>query len=86
MSDHNVPVDQRVRRRSSEAAIQPGLFNLHFSLRVNPGPGPSRLVDFGGADVASSAPDPSEDIANCVVPANDKSTHATRQGMEAISI
>ena len=64
MSDHHVPVDQRVRRRSSKAAIQPGLFNLHFSLRGDPGPGPSRLADCGGADVAGSVPDPSDDIAN----------------------
>ena len=62
------------------------MFHLHLFLRVDPGPGPSRPVDVGGADVASRAPDPREDIANCVVPANDESTHAARRGMEAISI
>jgi len=62
MGDHNVPIDQGVRRRALEAVVKTRLIKLEIPIGVGASASQSRLVDFGPHGVACLLPDPSEGI------------------------
>ena len=86
VSDDHIPVDERIRRRTLEAVVQPRLLNLEFTLLVSPSAGPSRLVDFGPRGVAGLPPDPSEGIPQRVVTADDKPSDLAHESVKTIGI
>ena len=45
MGDHNVSIDQGIRRRALEAVVKTRLIKLELPLGVGPSASPSRLVD-----------------------------------------
>ena len=83
--DH-IPVDQRVGGQAREAVVEPRLLHLQFAPGVGPGPRPSRLVHFRRGNVAGLPPDPSEQVSEAVVSADDQTADQASQGVETVSV
>ena len=86
MSDHDVPVDEGVVRRTEEAAVQARLLHNPLTPRIGLRPGPRGLQHLRGAHIASGAPDPSESIPESMVSADDQAADPARQRMEAVCV
>ena len=84
--DDDVPVDQGIRRGTRKTAIEPGFLQLQFPLRVGPPTGPGRLEHLRRGGIPCSPANPSEDVPEGVVAADDKAAYPTREGVETVSI
>ena len=84
--DDDVPVDQWTRWGTPETTVEPGFLQLKLTLRVGPSAGPGRLEGFGRGSVTSGPPDPSEDVPEGVVPADDEAAHPARERVEAVGV
>ena len=86
MSDHDVPVDEGVVRRTEEAAVQARLLYDPFPQRIGPRPGPRGLQHLGGGHVAGGPPNPRERIPERMVSADDQAADPARQRVEAVGV
>ena len=86
VSYHDVPVDEGVGGRTSEAVVKPGLLDLGLPLGVDAGPCPCRLVYFGGASVPGRPPDPSENVPERVAPTDDETADTASEGVKPVSV
>ena len=86
MGDHNVSIDQGVRRRALEAVVKTRLIKLELPFGVGPSASPSRLVDFGPHGVAGLPPDPSEGIPQRMMAADDQSANLAHERVETVGI
>ena len=86
MGDHNVSIDQGIRRRALEAVVKTRLIKLELPFGVGPSASPSRFVDFGPHGVASLPPDPSEGIPQRMMAADDQSANLAHERVETVGI
>ena len=83
---HDVAVDQRVGGRTAEAIVQTGLLHLKLTLRVYASSSPRRLQHFRRGSVASSTADPSVDVPQGVVPADDQAPNAASECVKTVGV
>ena len=86
VSNNDVPVDERVGGWTAEPVIEAGLLELILAMCVRSPTGPCRLKHLCGAVVAGSPADPSEHVAQTVVPADDEASNAASEGMEPVGV
>ena len=83
---NNIAIDQRVGRRAAEAIVQTGLLHLKLTLRVYASSSPRRLQHFRRGSVASSTADPSVDVPQGVVPADDQAPNAASECVKTVGV
>ena len=86
MTDHHVPVGQRVGRRAVEATVQARLLHLPLPLRIFPRSSPARLIHLRGGDEPGFPPDSGESVAERVMPTDHKATSQASESMKAVGV